>query len=227
MGRRFLATLLACLLAGIPLLGRTAPLGVVTQSAGGHLSTAPASAGATIYDGDHLSTDAGGALRLRSGASLIYLPGQSGITLHGAANGAVAELTGGTLVFSTAQAAAMEIRALEASLRAASNAPTVAQISVAGPKELFVNARRGALEFSYRGESGRIPEGASYRILLDSQDPQGGPDAKPDSAPSPWANQQTKKPGKRRRTFEFIIIGATALVTARAIHEAVESPDRP
>jgi hypothetical protein len=199
----------------------------VTQSAGGHLGTAPASAGATIYDGDHLSTDAGGALRLRSIAFLIYLPGQSGITLHSAEKGALAELTGGTLVFSTAQAAAMEIRVLDASLRAASDAPTVAQISLAGPKELLVSARRGALEFSYRGESDRVPEGASYRILLDPQDPQDRPDAKPDSDPSPWPKQQAKNPGRRRRAFEFIIIGTTAVITAWAIHEVVESPDKP
>src|SRR6266513_1708164 len=89
MVRCALATILVFLLAGIPLPARPAgtpnllPLGVVTQASGAHFRAAKVSAGATIYDGDGLSTEAEGALQFRGSAAMYYLPGSSGVTLHG------------------------------------------------------------------------------------------------------------------------------------------------
>ena len=226
MGRRSLAIALACLLVGVHLPGATAPLGIVTQSSKGHLSASDASAGATIYDGDRLLTDAGGVLRLRIGASWLYLPGQSDVTLHGATTGALADLFGGSLVFSSAQASAMEIRAREARIRAAGNVPTIAQISVVGPKELRVTARRGALELTYRDERERIPEGASYRVLLDPS-PDDIPPAMNGRGPGSWPVKTPRPSGKTGKGFFLIIAGGTAWGTAWALHEAWESPDRP
>lgn len=226
MGHRSLAIALACLLVGIPLPGATAPLGIVTQSSKGHLSTSDASAGATIYDGDRLLTDAGGVLRLRIGASWLYLPGQSDVTLHGATTGALADLSGGSLVFSSALASAMEIRAREARIRAAGNVPTVAQITVVGPKELRVTARRGALELTYRDETERIPEGASYRVLLDPS-PDDIPPAINGRGPGSWPGTPPKHAGKVDRKLLLVAAAAGAWVTAWAIHEKVESPDEP
>ena len=60
MPRRVLATMLVFLLAGIPLLGQTTSLGVVTQSSGGHLNSTVATVGATIFNGDLLNTEAPG-----------------------------------------------------------------------------------------------------------------------------------------------------------------------
>jgi hypothetical protein len=82
MGRRFLATALACLLAGIPLPGQTTALGVLLQSTGGHIGTALASAGATIYDGDRLSTEAMGALSLRAGTVQLSLSENANLVMH-------------------------------------------------------------------------------------------------------------------------------------------------
>lgn len=226
MVRRGLATVSACLLAGISLPGATAPLGIVTQSLKGHLSTTDASAGATIYDGDRLSTDDGGVLRLRIGGSSLYLLGQSDITLHTASTGALADLTGGSLVLYSALASAMEIRAREARIRAAGDVPTVAQISVVGPKELRVTARRGALELTYRDETERIPEGASYRVLLDPS-PADIPPAVNDRGPGSWPAKPPKYSGKTGKPFLLITIAIVTPITIWALHEAWESPDRP
>lgn len=226
MGRRSLAVVLVCLLVGVPLPGATPPLGIVTQSSRGHLSTADASAGATIYDGDRLSTDAGGVLRLRTGASSIYLAAQTSVTLHRAATGALADLAGGSLVFSSALTSAMEIRAREASIRAAENVPTIAQVSVIGPKELRVTARRGSLEVTYRDESERIPEGASYRVVLDPS-PADIPMAANGRGPGSWPGRPPKSPGKQGKGFFFILAGTATVVTTWALHEAWESPDKP
>jgi hypothetical protein len=226
MARGCVAIALACLLAGIPLPGATPPLGIVTQSSKGHLSTADASAGATIYDGDKLSTDAGGTLRLRTGASLLYLASQTSVTLRRAATGALADLAGGSLVFSSAQTAAMEVHARDARIRAAENVPTVAQISVIGPKELRVTARRGALEVTYREETERISEGASYRVLLDPT-PDEIPPALSGRGPSSWPGKPPTPGGKTGKGLLLVVAGGGAWLTGWALHEAFESPDTP
>ena len=57
-------------------------LGVVTQARDANLGTGPVSAGATLYDGDRLSTLGNGALTLRSGTSMLYLSSESRVTLR-------------------------------------------------------------------------------------------------------------------------------------------------
>jgi hypothetical protein len=220
MRNRILITMLAFLLAGASLAARPAgivPLGVVTQSSGGHFNASKVTSGATVYDGDLLSTEAEGALQVRSGAALLFLPGLSGITVHGILNGTQAQLRMGTVVFSTAKAAAMEVLADEAFIRPMADGPTIAQVTVLSPKELRIVARRGALEFSYRGETEKIPEGASYGIILDAPEP----------AAKPFPQRVPVKAGHESRSFKITVIVTIGWITEWAVHEALESPDRP
>jgi hypothetical protein len=222
MSRRALAAMLAVLLAGIPLPARprsTAnllPLGIVTQASSAHFNAAKVSTGATIYDGDGLSTEAEGALQFRGSAAQLYLAGSSGVTLHGLPMGAQAQLQSGTVVFSTAKAAGMEILADGAFIRAFADVPTVAQVTVVGPKELRISARRGALQFAYAGETGKIAEGGSYRIVLD-----------PPEATPPFPQQGPVKAGREGKKFKIIVIAAIGWATEWGLHEVFESPDRP
>jgi hypothetical protein len=193
------------------------PLGVVTQASSAHFNAARVSAGATIYDGDGLSTEADGALQFRAPAALLYLPGTSGVTLHRLPNGTQAQLQAGTVVFSTAKSAAVEILAGEASVRPAADGPTVGQVTVIGPKELQISARRGALEFSYAGETEKLAEGTSYRIVLDP----------PENSPPPFPRRFPSPPGREPIKFKIIVIGLIGWATEWALHEAFESPDRP
>jgi hypothetical protein len=214
--------MLVFLLAGIPLPARPRstpnplPLGIVTQASGAHFNAAKVSIGATIYDGDGLSTEAQGALQFRGSAALLYLPGSSGVTLHGLATGAQAQLETGTVVFSTAKVAAMEILADGAFIRAAADVPTVAQVTIVGPKELRISARRGALQFAYAGEAGKISEGASYRIVLDP----------PEAAPA-FPQLGPPKAGREGKKFKIIVVVAIAWASEWGLHEVFESPDRP
>ena len=220
MCRRILATTLALLLTGVSLPARPAgiaALGVITQASGAHYNASSVSTGATVYDGDRLSTEAEGLLQFRAPSALVYLPGLSGVTLHGLANGTQAELRSGSLVFSTSRAAAMEVLANEAFIRPAADVPTVAQITILGPKELQVTARRGALKFSYHSETERIAEGASCRIVLDPQE----------TAHGSSKNQNLTPPDRPPKGFRILIITGIGWVTEWAVHEALESPDRP
>ncbi len=220
MRRRILAMTLAFLLVGVSRPARPAgvpALGVVTQASAAHFNTARVSAGATVYDGDRLSTESEGLLQFRGAGSLLYLPGRSGVTLHRLPNGTQAHLSTGGLVFSSARASAMEILANDAFIRPAADVPTVAQVTLVGPKELQITARRGALEFSYHSETESIAEGASYRIVLDRADP-------PQRSSQ---NQPIKDPRGNRKGFWILIIGGIGWATEWAVHEALESPDRP
>src|SRR5258708_39857882 len=77
------------------------------------------------------------------------------------------EVWSGHVVFSGAGTGNMEVVVNGALIRPTATAPTTAQIRVVNPKELRIYAQRGALKFSYHGESAVIAEGAAYRVLLE------------------------------------------------------------
>lgn len=199
-------------------------LGVVTQARDADLGGGPVSPGATLYDGDRLSTEPTGALTLRSRTSMLYLSRETRVTLRAIpnnANATEADLSAGTLRFSASQATAIDICAEGAHIRAAANAPTVGQVSIAKPKILYVSANLGALTISYQGESGVIGAGESYRVILDPDDSS----AKSDPGPV------YKKPGRRRRALLLVLLAATAAATALATTWTAprdyESPSQP
>src|SRR5579859_1969413 len=140
------------------------PLGVVTQATRANIASANVSAGATVYDGESLMTASDGLLRVRVGAAQFYLASQTSLNLQSAPGGALVKLAAGTIVFSSAKAAAMDVEVAQAHIRPASDQPTVAQIAVAGPKAINVRAQRGSVQFSYRGETQLVQEGSAYRF---------------------------------------------------------------
>jgi|SRR5215475_8984626 len=225
MFRRIFATLLVFTLALGELPVRAAgvtPLGVVTQASRANLSRADVSAGATVYDGDSFSTASDGLLRVRVGAAQFYLPGQSALSLHSTPTGTIANLTLGRIVFSSAKAAAMDIEFSQAHIRPTSDLPTVAQISIAGPKMVDVCAQRSSVQFSYRGQTQLVPEGAAYRFVVDPSDEDASASAEQSTFPDHKIHPPTKTP-----KFVYFFIGATAVVTYIAIDEALESPSKP
>jgi hypothetical protein len=197
-------------------------LGIVVGADRAHLNSGAVSEGATVYDGDHFSTEAGGMLRLRGDGTTLDLAEESAVIVRSRVNGAPgteAELSRGTLVFGATRAAALEITAQETLTRPAADIRTIGQVSVIGPRELRIYARRGALQFSYRGETRTIGEGEAYRVILDplEDDPK---------------KKAVVKPGRQRNAFLFVAIGGGAVGAAVIIfenhrHSYMESPDRP
>ena len=172
-GRRLLALAVEFLLVPAPVPARADVLGVVTQASDASLGTGRVSVGASIYDGDRLSTDADGAVTFRGGGAMLYLARQSRLVLHaleGHSSGTQASLSVGTLVFTASHLSALEILADSAHIRAAVDTTTVGQVTVIGPKTLYIYARQGALLFSYEDETEVIPEGKAYRVTLDPPD---------------------------------------------------------
>jgi hypothetical protein len=226
MTLRFLMTLhIVFLLAGTSSPERPAALGVVVEAYRAHLGGSAVSPGATVYDGDHFSTEEGGALWLRCNAALLEVAEKSALLVRRVGNEtqdgeAEAELVEGTLVFSTARAVALEVQARETHIRSAGAGRTVAQVSVTGPKELRIYALRGVVLFSYRSESRTIAEGESYQVILDP--PEDG-SAKKQVTPS------ARRPPK---AFLLVAVGAGSAAAAVTVyekhqHKHMESPDHP
>lgn len=204
------------------------PLGQVLQAERAHVGTAIATAGATIFAGDRLSTDERGRLQVGMSGAQLYLLGDSTAALELSGEGAAAAtLARGTVLFSSARAGGMELHVATAQIRAVGEGATIGQVTVVGPKELLVLCKRGALEFAVGAEAERIAEGASYRVLLDPPDPPEPAAAQGPAGAGTKEQRPPKKPGRRRRAFLFVFFGSVAAVTAIAVDEALESPDRP
>jgi hypothetical protein len=225
--QRLLAIAMASLLTSHSGNGSADSLGMIVLADHAKLGSQAAAEGTTIYDGDRLSTDADGSLRIIVGESIVYLADQSCVTLHKGASGVAkefaAELVSGTVVLSMTAGIAAEIVARSAHVRPMAETRGVVEVGIAGPRELIVFARRGPAQISYRGESETIAEGESYRVLLnDSEDD------------TPGATT-AKSPGKRGKMFVVIAVAATTAAGVVALWGArdrgakggVESPDHP
>src|SRR5258708_869964 len=218
--RQFAALVAASLLVGQS-PAKVVPLGMVTHAERAHVGEAAASVGSTIYDGDRLSTEAGGVLRISGPYLTLQLDAQSILTLWRPASkeGSVeADLACGTLVLSAARNGSVSVVADDALIRPAASAATLAHIRVVNPKELRIYAQRGALEFSYHGESKVVAEGAAYRVLLDPSEKEAV------ALESEPANQ---KPPMVHHKFLLIAIAIPAgTPTSLGVHD-MESPDKP
>lgn len=222
--QRLLAAFMAVSMANVSGSGTPEALGVVVRAEHATLGSAAAAAeGTTVYDGDRVSTDEAGSARLRIGAAMLDLGDKSSVILH---SGAVrdpkqfeAELLTGTASLSAAAGTDAEIVASEARVLPISAARGIVRVRRVGPYELIVFAQRGPAQILYLGDSETIPEGKSYRVLLNSSDDER------------TSGSGAKHPGKWRKALLLIAIPAGAAVLAFGLwHETnkgVESPDRP
>jgi hypothetical protein len=219
--RKFVAIVVSSSLAAAA-PAKTASLSIVMHAERAHVGGAEASAGSTVFEGERLSTEAGGILRINLPGLKLQLDGQSSMVIGHAAGpdeSTLAELAYGTLVFSAAPKGSLIITANEGLVRLAGNAATVAQVWIVNRKELRIYARRGALEFSYRGENQTILEG-NYRVVLDPSERE---------VAAAGSGQTTKPPWKHRPMFILVAIatGVALGIAIPVLTHHFESPDRP
>jgi hypothetical protein len=223
--RSALALLLCASLCLYPSLcgaGPKAPLGILTLAYDAHLNEAAAFPGLSVFEGEDVSTEAEGRLGVRVGRATVLLAGSSGASLHGIDSGAHVDLTAGTVSFSSPENGIVEIHAEEAFLRPEKNQLTQAEVTILAPGVLQVRARRGDLAFRYREEFQVLPEGATYRIYLDSP-----------AEPKDPAGSGAQKSTRLRKVSYFVVGTAGAGLTAWGIYEfthsgsGIESPTKP
>jgi hypothetical protein len=165
--------LIAVLIAGLlnipAFAANEAPLGLVTQAQSAQIGDTKVDVGTSIFPGDTLATGIGGTLRLKFGASQLYLLSGSSASLASTAstNAVHALVSRGTVGFSSNGKDQIELEIPQGILHAANGVPAYGQVTILSPSEVVISAYRGTLVLDYNGESRSIPEGKSYRVTLD------------------------------------------------------------
>ncbi len=226
--REAIAALVCSTLLLSPALGApSAPLGTVVYADRAHVGAGVASVGTTVFGGDRLSTEPTGSVQVRAGAARFLLSSSSIATLWQEDGSASAILSAGSATFSTANAKAFALHVASALIRPNTDEPTIGRVTVLNAKELVVKSNRGSLSIAVEDDVRVIPEGATYRVVLDpaaaaaaDAEPQG-----PRGAGTKGAGGPPIKAAKSKFIWYAIIV--TGAVTAIALSEALESPDRP
>jgi hypothetical protein len=192
----------------------SAPLGVVLQADKATVGADTTSGGATIYDGDRLSTGGSGALRVRFGGAEMFLRANSLTTVHNFPNGFAANLAQGTVVASSSQGQTFQVLADGAAIRPANSKPAAAEVTYVSPTQLLLTASRGTVEVVLGDEVKTVEAGNSYRV-----------DVAPEDAPaSPQGPYHT---GHSHRLALILIGGGVAVGTGVGIWRALVSPSAP
>lgn len=209
----------------------TTSLGTIITADHARVGDSSAEVGTTIFGGDRLATEAQGSLQIRAGAARLLLQSASAAIVNDTDGAPSAKLLQGTATFSTGNAKAFTLLASRAVIRSDSDAPTIGQVTYLSEKELLVVSKRGPLNVTVDGETQIIPEGSSYRVMLDPQPMAQGPEGAGSGhdKDKDKKNKGTGGPPLRagRNYFVPIVVGATAIVSGLAISEALESPNRP
>jgi len=228
LGRAVFASALSFSLISFPALGApTAALGTVIAADRANVGAAKEEVGTTVYGGDSLTTELQGSVQVRAGAARLLLLSSSNAVVNNSEGAPSANLMRGAATFSTGNAKAFTLFASSAAIRPQGDGPTIGQVSYIGPKELLVRATRGALVVSVDADTQVIPEGTSYRVMLDQPAEMGqGPAGA--GAPGNGPGGRGGAPLRAGRSRFLIVTAAvTGIVTYLAVSEALESPARP
>ena len=194
---------------------RSAPIGSIVQATRDKGAVDTSSEGTTIYDGDSLTTGGTNTLMARLGGPRILLNSNSGVVVHGIANGFAATLTSGTIAASAGSGQTFQVTADGLTIQPFGAEPAVAQMTLLNATQIEVTSAKGVLKVSMGGQTDTIEEGKSYRLevepdTLTDAGPQGGP-------PTAAGRSHFKK------VVIIILVGATAIVVWRALM----SPSKP
>jgi len=214
-----IAIVLSTSMVGLPAMAApaspaSAPLGVVLQADRATVGADITSGGATIYDGDRLSTGGAGTLRARFGSSQMYLRASTSTTVHTLLNGFSANLGAGTVVASAPEGQTFELQAAGATIRPAGPQATQAEVTYVSPTQLLLTANRGSVRVAVGDEVKTVDAGSSYRVDV----------APEDADPTPQGPYHT---GHSHRLALILIGGAVAVGTGVGIWRALVSPSAP
>jgi hypothetical protein len=225
--REIVAAILTSCLLMTPVWGASiAAIGTVVASEGASVGAAGAPVGTTVFAGDKLSTADAGSVQLRTSAARFLLGASSAATVNEDGGMPGATLLRGSATFSTANAKAFALNASTAVIRPKSDGPTIGQVTMLGKKQLLVKCTRGALTITVGNDSRVIAEGDAYRVVLD---PSPSEEAQNQPPPQGAGTKGSGGPPISAGTSKFVwyATAAVAAVTIIAVHEALESPDRP
>jgi hypothetical protein len=202
----------ALTLASIPALaGPTTSLGVVTGADKANVARVAAVDGTSVYDGDMVTTQPTGAIRLRLGQSQLVLSGNTTVMLHKTDAGVYATLVHGMVRFSSVPGSPLEVRALDSLvIHAKGENQVVGQLTLLAPTMFEIGSSKGDLAVSLDGTDHVVAEATAYRVSMD--DSSGG---------------SNNSPGKRGAFWIWFPIALVALAIAIPLILVFESPSTP
>jgi hypothetical protein len=224
IARSFTAIFLVACLLDLPAFAAAAarPLGLVIQAREALLDNSNLAVGTTVYPGDTVQTDEGGTLRLKFGATQVYLLSSSAATFSERESIIRATVGRGTVGFSADASSDVELAVPQGILRAANGQAAYGQVSIIGPQDVVITSYRGSLVLDNEGELHTIPAGKSYRVTMDLE-----PAAQP-APPAHRGDDAGVVPTKRRKLyFELLVLGAVAIGTGVIWYEVTQSPSLP
>ena len=228
--RSVVAAFLVIALGSTPGWGASGPaFGTVVAAEGANVGGGSLSAGTTVFGGDKLYTSGTGSVQVRAGAARLLLSGDTAAVLGKDEISPAASLTRGTAVFSTATSKAFVMHVGNMAIRPETDQPTVAQVTVVGPRQLMVRSTRGSVSVAVDDDVRVIPEGMAYRIVLDPTDAElAAADAADQDPQGVGSGRRAGRPRRAgRNRFVWFAIGVSALILGLALSEALESPERP
>jgi len=179
------------------------PLGVVVIADQAKVADSAAVKGSSVFEGDRLTTGENGQLQVRFGATQArFFPGSLAV-VNQSTGGVNADLLDGTVSMSSTAGQAFSLTANKAVVRPGSAQAVIAQITRVSPNELLLISRKGSLEVNFDGDVTTIPEGSTYRMLVDPADPQ--------------MPQGAGTVHHSRKRAVFVLVGAAAAITGIAI----------
>jgi hypothetical protein len=220
------ACLVAILVSGLlnvpAFAANDTPLGTIIQAEGlTHLGPAKAAIGSTVYPGDTVFTETGGTMRLRVGASQVYLLSESGASLAQGPNMVHVVVAHGTVGFSSPANDPVALDTPLGLVHPVEGHAAFGQVMLASTMEMVVTAYHGDLIVEENGNLHTIPEGKSYRISKDLEQP-----AQPNAPPQSSQGSGTKRAAATPIAEKVAIVGGAALVSWAIWSELCESPHR-
>jgi hypothetical protein len=224
--RRWLVALLSGTLCAAPAIARALddsslkPLGSIAETTRAQVDGVSALSGATVYRGDVVKTDTGGALHLRLGSGQLFLSASSSASLEQRGELASVTLVRGSVSFSLPDPLQFELDTPAGTLRGSGTHSTSGRVVIFGPHQIVVTASRGDLILDNSGELHLIPEGKSYRIVIDDESPTA-------TAASARASDARKRVRQHRRKLFFFLLASGSTVATRipAGNYGLRSPD--
>ncbi|HEY0702996.1 MAG TPA: hypothetical protein VGD60_09540 [Candidatus Acidoferrales bacterium] len=204
------------------------PLGMVVQAREASIDNASLAVGTTVYPGDTIQTEDGGSLRLKFGATQLYLLSASAATFSQKGEIIRATVGHGTVGFSSNDSGNVELEIPQGILRAEKGQSAYGQVSIISPLEVVVSSYRGTLVLDNDGELFSIPAGKTYRVDMDLE-PAGQPAAAAvrDQDQSKDADTIPTRRRRRRLKYALIFTGLVALGSWAIFDEISESPSKP
>lgn len=187
-----------------------APLGVVVASQRALLGGIYIVDGTSLFDGDTVSTQEKGSMRIRIGESSLAIGENSILTLRRAQQEIRLILLSGKAQFSIASKSRVVVDALGAAVSARTELAS-GIIAVVSANEFQIGATHDSLKVDVDGDVRTVAPGTNYDVTLsDSSEP-----ALPAGS------------GKKWKIASWVLIAVIAGVTALAVQRATLSPSHP